>query len=216
MKAVQLLRDLAAMPLSRRWQWFMLQRSRVVTATWHKWRLRGCGKGAIVQRPLFWTPEFIQLGARVLIWPGCRIEGVDEYAGTRYSPIIRLGDNVSLQQGCHITAAGELIIGDDTTILCSALITDIDHQYEAAGVSVHDQPIRVRATYIGRNCLIGAGARIQAGTHLGDHCVVGTNAVVRGKFPDQCVITGIPARIVKRFDLDSGGWRKTNSEGQFI
>lgn len=216
MSPARILQSLMRMPPSRRLQWLALNRDRLITATFRSWRLRQCGRGAIVQTPLFWTPEFIELGARVLIWRGSRIEAVDEYAGTRYRPTIRLGDGVSLQQSCHITAADTLTIGDDTTILHGAMITDIDHQYETLGINVQHQAITVRKTSIGRNCFIGAGARILAGTILGDHCVVGTNSVVRGSFPDACVIAGMPARIIKRFDVRCGQWLKTNAEGEFL
>lgn len=209
-------RLLSAMPPSRRRQWLAFNRDRLITTTFRKWRLRQCGVGTIVQSPLFWTPEFIELGARVLIWQGSRIEGIHEYLGTAYRPKIRLEDGVSLQQDCHIIAAGTLTIGYETTVSYGVMITDLDHQHEALGVNVLNQPITVRKTTIGSNCFIGAGARILAGTILGDHCVVGTNAVVRGSFPDACVIAGIPARIIKRFDVRCGQWLKTNAEGEFL
>lgn len=59
-------------------------------------------------------------------------------------------------------------------------------------------------------------AVIQAGTILGKQCIVGSNAVVRGHFPDYCVIVGVPARIVKRYDDKSGVWKKTNNKGEFL
>ena len=46
--------------------------------------------------------------------------------------------------------------------------------------------------------------------------VIGANAVVRGHFPDYCVIVGVPAKIVKRYDALSGIWKKTNSKGEFL
>lgn len=202
------------MPPSRQRQWLSLSLARLLTATLHASRLQRRGRRSIVQRPLFWTPEFIELGDGVLIWPGCRIEGVSEHAGERYAPLIRMGDGVTLQQYCHLTAAGQLTIGAGTTILCGALITDIDHEFQALDESAYGQGMTVRPTTIGANCLIGAGARIQAGTTLGKQCIVGTNAVVRGDFPDQCVIAGIPARIVRRYDPASGTWRKIDSVEQ--
>lgn len=48
---------------------------------------------------------------------------------------------------------------------------------------------------------IGLNALILKGTIIGDNCVVGAGAVVKGKFPANCVIAGNPAKIVKRFEL---------------
>ncbi len=216
MRMLRMLRKLATLPPSRRRQWFSLNSARLVTATLYSSQLRSIGKGSIVQTPLFWTPECIEIGDNVLIWPGCRIEGITEHQGTTFLPSIVIEDHVTFQQGCHITCAGELCIGAGTSLLYGTLVTDIDHAYEELGMKVAMQPLIVRRTRIGRDCFIGAGARIQAGTILGDHCIVGTNAVVRGIFPNHCVIVGLPARIVKRFDIASGIWRRTNSEGQFL
>ena len=71
-----------------------------------------------------------------------------------------------------------------------------------------DQKRIVSTTSIGDNCFIGFGACIQAGTVLGKQCVVGANSVVRGVFPDHCVIVGAPARIVKRYDPATNRWEK--------
>jgi len=216
MNPFRALRRFAAMSPSRRWQWLVFMRDRLVTRAIYIFRLRQCGKGTIVQKPLFWTPEFIELGERVLIWRDCRIEGLQEYGGVSYEPNIKLGNEVSLQQSCHITAADKITIGDGTSLMYGVLVTDIDHDYAAIDVNILAQNLSVSRTEIGRNCFVGAGARIQAGTRLGDQCIVGANAVVRGAFPDHCVIVGVPARIVKRYDAATDSWRRTNAEGEFL
>lgn len=55
-----------------------------------------------------------------------------------------------------------------------------------------------REIKIGKNCFIGCNSIILKGTVLGDGCVVGAGAVVTGKFEDNCVIAGNPARVIKR------------------
>ena len=52
--------------------------------------------------------------------------------------------------------------------------------------------------HIGRNCFIGCNTIILKGTVLGDNCVVGAGAVVSGKFDDNCVIAGNPAKVIRR------------------
>ena len=41
---------------------------------------------------------------------------------------------------------------------------------------------------------------------LGKHCIVGSNSVVKGVFPDNCVIVGSPARIIKVFSEEKNCW----------
>ena len=51
---------------------------------------------------------------------------------------------------------------------------------------------------IGDNCYLGPGAKIFGGIRLGDNTSVGANAVVNRSFPvGQCVLAGVPAKIVR-------------------
>lgn len=204
-------------PPTRRWQRLSFLWAGWVTRFWHGPRLRSLGRGTIIQAPLFWTPEYLEVGNDVLVWPGCRFEGIDldtTTAGT--APRIVLGDGVSFQQHCHLTAARRVEIGARTAVLFGVMITDTDHRYDRIDQPPSLQPLEVRPTVIGEDCFIGARASIQAGTQLGRHCIVGTNAVVRGNFPDYCVLVGAPARIVKRYDAASGEWRRTSPDGSFL
>ena len=58
--------------------------------------------------------------------------------------------------------------------------------------------IRKSPVRIGDDCFIGTGSIILKGTILGNNCVVGAGSVVHGEFPDNCVIAGNPAKIIKR------------------
>lgn len=54
-----------------------------------------------------------------------------------------------------------------------------------------------RGPYIGKNCIIGAGACILGNIKIGDNVNVGANAVVLHDVPNNCTIVGVPAKIVK-------------------
>lgn len=152
----------------------------------------------------------IKLGKRVRIYPNVRIE----VHGINSKLIIE--DNVGIAQNVHITTASELNIKSGATILANVFVTDIDHEYKNIDEHILDQPFSIKKTEIGENCFIGIGAAIQAGTILGNQCIVGANSVVRGVFPDYCVIVGTPARIIKRYNESTKKWERTNSKGDFI
>ncbi len=152
----------------------------------------------------------IFVGNRVRIFPGIRMEVLNNNASIVFEDDVAVGQNV------HITSASQLFIGRKTTILGNVVITNIDHNYHEINKHILEQENIIAETKIGENCFIGFGAIIQAGTILGKQCIVGANAVVRGTFPDYCVIVGVPARIIKRYDKKTNIWRKTNSEGEFI
>jgi len=117
-------------------------------------------------------------------------------------------DGISIGQNLHIVSGGKLLIGSNTTISSNVLITNIDHGYEIIDVHIMQQPIQIKETIIGSNCFIGAGVMILPGTHLGKQCIVGSNSVVKGKFPDYSVIVGAPAKVVKHYDCQLHEWVK--------
>ena len=210
------LKKFTNLPLSRKLQFLSSTYHKLKTQTFYKLMFKSMGAKSVIKKPMFLTPEYISVGNACYIWNDARIEAITSYANDSFNPHIILEDGVTIQQRCHITAADTLIIGKDTAILFDVMITNIDHEYEDLSTPVANQPLIVKKTQIGENSFIGSGAKIQAGTILGKHCVVGTNAVVRGHFPDYCVIVGVPARIVKRYDEVSRKWKKTNSKGEFL
>ena len=144
----------------------------------------------------------IFIGKRVRIFPNIRIE----VHGDNSKLII--GDNVGIAQNVHITSGANLIIGKNSTILANVFITNIDHDYTELNIPILEQKNIIKETIIGENCFIGIGAAIQAGTVLGKQCIIGTNSVVKGVFPDYCVVAGNPAKIIKQLNFDTQKWEK--------
>jgi len=54
---------------------------------------------------------------------------------------------------------------------------------------------------IGNNVFIGDNCTILPNTFIGDNCIVGAGSVVRGKFPENSVIIGNPAKIVMKMSM---------------
>lgn len=52
------------------------------------------------------------------------------------------------------------------------------------------------------------GVKIVKPVHIGNHVVIGANAVVTKDIPDNCMVVGIPAKIIKRFDHNIQQWVK--------
>ena len=52
-------------------------------------------------------------------------------------------------------------------------------------------------TFIGSNCFIGGGAYILPGVHIGDNVIVGMGGVVTKDVPNNCIVAGNPARIIR-------------------
>lgn len=102
-------------------------------------------------------------------------------------PAIVLEDRVLVCAGAQISARNRVYIERDTLVSTAVLIQDHSHGYEDLTKPIRDQPItgggRIR---IGQGSWIGRGAAIvctQGELTLGQHCVVGANAVVLRSCP---------------------------------
>lgn len=158
------------------------------------------GNLTYIGKPLFIEGcKNISIGKRTRIFPNVRIEAIGDGQ-------VVIGDNCAIEQNVHITSGTMLKIEDDVTIAADTFITSIDHEYRDVSKSVMDQGHLLSETVIGQGSFLGYGVAIQAGTHLGKHCVVGTHSVVKGNFPDYCVLVGCPARVVKKYNVQNGQW----------
>lgn len=175
------------------------------------------GINSRIKKPLsLINTKYMKIGKYVQINKNSRIEAVNKWNGIMYNPQIIIEDNVNIEQGLHLTCASKVIIHSNCLITPYVMISDINHIYNNISVGVIQQGIDVKDVEIGESSFIGCGAKIMPGVILGKHCVVGANAVVTKSFPDYCVIVGNPAKCIKKFDIMSESWKKTDQFGNFI
>lgn len=74
------------------------------------------------------------------------------------------------------------------------------------GVTIGGTSKKYEVPTIGDNTIISSGAKILGPISIGKNCVIGANAVVLDDIPDNCVVVGIPAKIVKR-NIDIADYR---------
>lgn len=180
------------------------------------WRFKEYHISDIIKKPIHLTPRFISLGEHVYIGPNARIDGVSKYNDKLFHPQILLSDRVKIQQGIHLTCANSVVIGRNTAIAAYVTITDINHPYTDINLPIERQDLEVKAVKIGEDCKIYNGAVILPGVTIGNHVTVGANSVVNRDVPDFCVVAGIPAVIVRRYDLETKNWRRTKLDGTFV
>jgi len=119
---------------------------------------------------------------------------------------LSIGKNCVFGYNNHITCVGEVTIGDFVMTANNVYISDNVHGYEDIHTPIINQPVQFSgAVEIGDGSWIGENACI-IGAKVGKNCVIGANAVVLKDIPDYSVAVGIPAIIIKRYDLESGRW----------
>jgi acetyltransferase-like isoleucine patch superfamily enzyme len=140
----------------------------------------------------------IQPGARLFLgrWTwighGCKIRV--------HEGEVRIGAKTVLGQECTISAYQHVSIGRECVVADRVMLIDFDH-----GVVEVERPIRLQGIYkrdvrVGHNCWIGYGACILRGVAVGDNAVVGTSAVVTRDVPENAVVAGVPARMLRMRD----------------
>ena len=113
---------------------------------------------------------------------------------------IEFGSHVCMS-GCTLYSVDSITIGQYTDIGSGCKIFDTDFHplsYSHRFPKEQKDKIKHRPILIGNGCFIGANSIILKGTKLGDNVVVGAGSVVSGTFPDNVIIAGNPARIIKK------------------
>ena len=57
---------------------------------------------------------------------------------------------------------------------------------------------KVNNIIIKKHTWIGANAILLAGTKISEDSIIGAGSVVKGSFPQNCIIAGNPAKVVKK------------------
>lgn len=86
-----------------------------------------------------------------------------------------------------------IVIGDGAAISHNVTIMDSDAHEIIGSRRAKTQPV-----IIGNHVWIGSGAKILKGVKVGEGAVVGSGAVVTHDVPENCLVAGAPARIIKR------------------
>ena len=117
----------------------------------------------------------------------------------RHGGRIDIGEGTGIS-GSTIYAMQHIEIGKNVLIGGNCKIIDNDFHPLSAEKRIPQQrieDIKKAPIHIGDGCFIGANSIILKGTTLGKNCVVGAGSVVHGTFPDECIIGGNPAKVIK-------------------
>lgn len=140
-------------------------------------------KGVVIHNNC--TFSGVNFAGRAQIDPYCRLIG---------DPEITIGNNFYMNTGCHIL--GEIIIGNDVLIGPKTVIWSKDKGIRR-GELIRKQPdIRMPIT-IGNDVWIGANATILKGVCIGDGAVIGAGSVVTRDIPENAIVVGNPAKVIK-------------------
>ena len=130
----------------------------------------------------------VRIGRDVGIWFGAAIRG------DRESITIGARSNIQEHTVMHTDPGFPLVIGEGCTI---------GHRAILHGCTVGD------------NSLIGMGAIVLNGARIGKNCLVGAGALVteRKEFPDNSLIVGSPAKVIRTLDEGAAERLRKSADG---
>ena len=171
-------------------------------------RFGAFGRGSCLAFPTgaIFGERWIRIGEDTLVGPYVSLSaGMVPGQAMVTDPVVRIGDRSMIGRGSHIVGHFQVDIGSDVQTGPYVYITDQNHGYENPDEVVHVQWPSDVPVIIGDGSWLGTGVVVLPGTVLGRNTVVAAGAVVRGTFPDHCVLAGVPARIVRRY-VPGSGW----------
>ena len=110
---------------------------------------------------------------------------------------VSIGAKSVLGQECTISAYQHIAIGRECIIADRVMMIDFDHGMVEVERPIREQGIYKRDVNVGHNVWIGYGACVLRGVSVGNNSVIGTNAVVTYDVPDNAIVAGVPARIIR-------------------
>ncbi len=110
---------------------------------------------------------------------------------------IRIGDKVGIGEFAYLGGAGGLEIGEECIIGQYFSCHPENHNFEETETAIRHQGVSRKGIKVGANCWIGSKVTILDGCEIGEGCVIAAGSVVNKSFPSNCVIAGVPARIIK-------------------
>ena len=137
------------------------------------------------------VPIYFRLRPKKFFWiiPSFLFELTRFLTGSEIDPRAEIGEGLKIIHGVGIIIGIEVKIGKNAYVYNDITIGYKNIDDEGTGQAK-----------IGDNVRIGTGARLLGNITLGNNVVIGANAVVTRSFPDNVVLGGVPAKIIKYID----------------
>jgi acetyltransferase-like isoleucine patch superfamily enzyme len=157
----------------------------------------------------------ISFGQRIYANRDLWLEAVTHYLDQKFCPAITIEDNVSFSDGVHITSIQQIVIKRNVMMGSRIFISDHNHGiYRGENQSLPGIPPAKRQlggggpVEIGECVWIGDNVAILGPVKIGRSSIIAANSVVRGDVPENTIVAGAPAKIIKQFNPNTLSWER--------
>lgn len=117
---------------------------------------------------------------------------------TDFGQFTRFGKNVFVNYGCGFMDRGGITIEDGALIGPNvSLITENHSEIPELRQHVYGRPIVIK-----RKAWLGAGVTVLPGVTIGENAIVAAGAVVSKDVPDNTIVGGVPAKIIRKIKTE--------------
>ena len=148
-------------------------------------------KAVVLGRPKIDATDLV-IGERFKVWSSHRKTVLSGWGR------LRIGDRVFVNCGTVIIAVKEITIGNDVAFANEVLVMD-SNSHGVEGRPAVEAPVR-----IGDGTWLGNRAMVLPGVTIGRRVVVAAGAVVTRDVPDDVLVAGNPARVVRALEYPPG------------
>ncbi len=172
--------------------WYVAEYRQRAKALWALRKVGKVGRKAVV---LGWPTvdaTNLVIGDEFKIWSGHRQTLISGWGK------LTIGDRVFVNCGTVLLSVVEITIGDDVALANEVYVMD-SNSHGVEGRDTVEAPVR-----IGDGTWVGARAMILPGVTIGKRVVVGAGSVVTRDVPDDVLVAGNPARVVRSLIYPAG------------
>lgn len=166
------------------------------------------GHNVTLMKPFMVTrPEHIYIEDNVFIRDYARIEAITTDGINNFKPTIIIRKGTHIEQYFHLGCCTHVEICENVLIAGRVYISDHNHEFSDVNRPILAQGVKPGGkVVIKENAWLGEGCAILPGVTVGKNSIIGTNSVVTHDIPDYSIAVGIPAKVIKTYNHQSGTW----------
>lgn len=116
---------------------------------------------------------------------------------SRFGIGLEMGNNSAVGEYSYFGSAGGIHIGENVIMGQYISFHSENHSFADKNKTIREQETISKGIVIGNNVWVGAKATFLDGSQVGNNSVVAAGAVVKDIFPDNSLIGGVPAKLIK-------------------